>query len=175
MHSVFRFLDLEKLCLGDPEEGAREYLAQLAKMCESHTLTKEEEKAASSLASQAVRWARSPLARRVMKVEQETKKLYREMPFTLAVPSNRFSSAFPQDETSLVQGMIDLWFVEEDGQAVLVDFKTDRLPFEKAEAILKERYRIQINAYQEAIERATGRMVKERYIWLIREGRAIAL
>lgn len=175
MHSVFRFLDLEKLCLGDPEEGAREYLAQLAKMCESHTLTKEEEKAASSLASQAVRWARSPLARRVMKVEQETKKLYREMPFTLAVPSNRFSSAFPQDETSLVQGMIDLWFVEEDGQAVLVDFKTDRLPFEKVEAILKERYRIQINAYQEAIERATGRMVKERYIWLIREGRAIAL
>jgi ATP-dependent helicase/nuclease subunit A len=71
--------------------------------------------------------------------------------------------------------MIDLWLEEEDGQAVLVDYKTDRLPFEKAEAILKERYRIQINAYQEAIERATGRMVKERYIWLIREGRAIAL
>ena len=59
--------------------------------------------------------------------------------------------------------MIDLWFVEEDGQAVLVDFKTDRLPFEKARPFSKS-VPDQINAYQEAIERATGRMVRALHL-----------
>ena len=95
------------------------------------------------------------------------------MPFTLAIPSSHLDPAFPADETSLVQGMIDLWFVEEDGQAVLVDFKTDRLPHGKSDDWLRDRYGIQIDSYAQAIARATGRQVKERIIWLIRQARAV--
>ncbi|NLA82445.1 MAG: hypothetical protein GX849_06440, partial [Clostridiaceae bacterium] len=72
-------------------------------------------------------------------------------------------------------GMIDLWFVEDDGQAILIDFKTDRLPKEDSDRLLRARYQIQIDAYADAIERATGRTVKERIIWVLREGRPLAM
>ena len=175
MHTVFRFLDLRKLRTAKHEEAIERYAEELARMRQEQTLTEEERQAATSLASQVVLWAKSSLAARILHVDETTGRLYREMPFTLAVPSSRFGSAFPEHETSLVQGMIDLWFVEDDGQAVLVDFKTDRLPPNSAEAVLKERYSIQIDAYSEAIERATGRRVKERIIWLVREARPVLL
>ena len=54
-------------------------------------------------------------------------------------------------EKILVQGIIDAYF-EEDGELVLVDYKTDRiLPGE--EKILEERYRTQLDDYAQALER----------------------
>lgn len=71
--------------------------------------------------------------------------------------------------------MIDLWFVEEDGQAVLVDFKTDRTGQGDARKLMTDRYGIQMAAYADAISRATGRRVKEKIIWLVRQGRPLLM
>jgi ATP-dependent helicase/nuclease subunit A len=71
--------------------------------------------------------------------------------------------------------MIDLWFIDQDDQAVLIDFKTDRLSQDPHEAdrLLRDRYKIQIDAYARAIQEATGRTVKERIVWLIRQSRQV--
>ena len=51
---------------------------------------------------------------------------------------------------------MDLFF-EEDGQLVLVDYKTDVVPTPEA---LVDRYKTQVDYYQEALEKLTGKKVK---------------
>jgi ATP-dependent helicase/nuclease subunit A len=174
MHLVFQFLDLRTL-RGQPMVKAEKiYASQLDRMVEALTLTEEARDAALTFTDQAVRWANSELAGRLLRVEETSGKVYREIPFTLALPSSHLDASFPADETSLIQGMIDLWFVEEDGAAILIDFKTDHLTGDRNDGWLRERYGVQIKFYAEAIARATGRKVKEKLIWLIREARAVA-
>ena len=172
MHLVFQFLDPRLLRGKDFDAAVKIYREQLDQLVSARTLTDNQRHAALSFADKAVSWADSDLAGRLLSVEDTSGKVYREMPFALALPSSRLDPAFPPDETSLVQGMIDLWFVEEDGQAVLVDFKTDRLTA-GGDDWLRQRYGIQIDFYTEAISQATGRRVKERVVWLIREARPV--
>ena len=75
------------------------------------------------------------------------------------------------DEYVLVQGAIDCCFIE-NGQWVLLDYKTDRTDDEDE---LKRRYEPQLRLYARALETLTGRPVKETLICLLRAGRTIAL
>ena len=61
----------------------------------------------------------------------------------------------------LIQGIIDVYF-EEDGDIVVADYKTDRVE-EGAELI--RRYQVQLDYYAEALERLTGKKVKEKIIY----------
>lgn len=175
LHTVLRFLDLAELAHCKPQDCLSLYRSQLESMVKEGILKGRDRDLAWQLAGETVRWAQSDLASRLLKAETSTGRVYREMPFTLALPSYSLSPQLPEGEVTLVQGMIDLWFVEEDGQAVLIDFKTDRLPEEDSDRLLRARYQIQIDAYAQAIERATGRPVKERIIWVVREGRPLVL
>lgn len=65
---------------------------------------------------------------------------------------------------TLLQGVIDCAFIEDDGW-VLVDYKTDR--FEDEEAF-KTRYAMQLEWYARALERITARPVKEMWLYAIR-------
>ena len=112
----------------------------------------------------------SPLGRRFARAAAE-KKLYREQPFVLFVPASEVREDYPADEEILVQGIIDAFF-EEDGGIVLVDYKTDRVD---APEELVNRYRVQLDAYGEALARVTGKSVKEKIIWSFALGREIIL
>ena len=68
------------------------------------------------------------------------------------------------DGQTLVQGVIDLCFLEADGW-VLVDYKTDAA--RDVQAVL-DRHRPQLALYQEALEELTGIPVAERLLWLVR-------
>ena len=75
----------------------------------------------------------------------------------------------------LVQGVIDLYFEEPDG-LVIVDYKTDRVPKSKSgEEELKSRYAIQLEYYADALERLTGKPVKEKVIFSFALGKEIFL
>ena len=80
----------------------------------------------------------------------------REQPFVLGI-----ETADGSGDYELVQGIIDLYFEEEDG-VVLVDYKTDRV---ETAAELAERYRIQLQYYARAIRRISGKTVKEILIY----------
>ena len=71
----------------------------------------------------------------------------------------------------LVQGIIDAWFIE-DGEIVLLDYKTDRV--EDEETLLR-RYRLQLELYKRALEAATNKKVKEVYIYSFDLGSVIKL
>ena len=88
-------------------------------------------------------------------------QLHKEQPFVLGVKTSEVYPGDLSDEILLIQGIIDVWFEEEDGLVVL-DYKTDRVS--EAEE-LKERYSVQLNYYAQALERLTGKPVKEKIIY----------
>ena len=102
------------------------------------------------------KFLKSDLCKRMKKADQK-RKLYREQPFVLGLAANRMEESFPAMEKVLIQGIIDAYF-EEDGEIVLVDYKTDAI---KEPLELIERYGIQVEYYREALEKLTGRRVKE--------------
>jgi len=61
----------------------------------------------------------------------------------------------------IVQGAVDLCFLEPDG-VVVVDFKTDRVD---SMSELKKRYAAQLGIYSVACEKIFGKSVKERIIY----------
>jgi len=74
-------------------------------------------------------------------------------------------------EELLVQGTIDCCFVE-DGQWVLLDYKTDRTDDMDA---LRAHYEKQLNVYALALERVTGMPVKQRLLCLLESGGTLAV
>ena len=70
-----------------------------------------------------------------------------------------------------MQGMIDAYF-EEDGELVLVDYKTDKVWNRRPENLV-EKYQVQLQYYKEALERLTQKKVKEVYLYSLYLGREI--
>ena len=94
--------------------------------------------------------------------EADTKgKLYKEQPFVMAIEANRVNPGFPQDESMLIQGIIDAYY-EKDGKIYLMDYKTDRV--NKKEDLI-QRYQTQLDYYKEALEKLTGKEVGGIYIY----------
>ncbi len=88
-------------------------------------------------------------------------RLKKEQPFVLGVDAREIYPKEQEGEEILVQGIIDVYFEEPDGLVVL-DYKTDRA---RDAGELKERYHAQLDYYAKALERMTGRRVKEKIIY----------
>lgn len=97
--------------------------------------------------------------------------LMREKPFMMGIDAGRLDEKFPDGEMVLIQGIIDAFFVE-DGEIVLLDYKTDKV---SNETELVSRYRIQLDYYKEALEASTNMKVKEVYIYSFSLGKEIPL
>ena len=89
------------------------------------------------------------------------KELFKEQPFVLGIGADKLDAGFPASETVLVQGVIDVFFYEND-EIVLADYKTDKVSCREE---LIKRYQTQLDYYQMALEQITGKRVKERYLY----------
>ena len=119
------------------------------------------EEAAAVPAEEVAAFWQTPLADRIRRADQQG-RLFREQPFILGVPLAEIDAAHAESrETVLIQGIADLYF-EEEGELILVDYKTDRVA--QAE-VLAARYRTQLDYYRRALEQATGKIVGETYIY----------
>lgn len=95
---------------------------------------------------------------------RNAKAVCKEEPFVMTLKSNEvFDQVFGNsDEDILIHGIIDCYFEEDDG-LVLLDYKTD---FVTSEEEIRNRYKIQLDMYKQALEKATGKRVKNVYIYL---------
>ena len=112
---------------------------------------------------------KTDLARNMIEAKSRT-DLYKEQPFVLGIPASKLDNKFPETETVLIQGVIDAFYYDEDGDMILVDYKTDRV---QAPQELITRYKAQLDYYQEALEQITGKKVKKRVIYSFRLGKEI--
>ena len=92
----------------------------------------------------------------------EAKEIKRETPFYLNINS---SDIYPEtNEKILVQGVIDLYYINKNNELILVDYKTDYVENKKEEYLI-EKYKIQLYLYQKALEKALNRKVNHIYIY----------
>ena len=104
---------------------------------------------------------KSQLAPR-MKAAAMRDDLFREKPFVMG-------NHEMEEEMVLIQGIIDVFWVEEDG-IVLLDYKTDRVD---SATRLRDMYKEQLDLYAEALERIFRLPVKEKYLYSFRLNQAI--
>ncbi|MBO7425436.1 MAG: PD-(D/E)XK nuclease family protein, partial [Clostridiales bacterium] len=111
----------------------------------------------------------SDLFKRITKAEIAD-KAYFEQPIMFSI------GVKDTDDDTLVQGVIDVMFMEGD-EAVIVDYKTDRIGSDddtEIKKILEEKHKLQLDLYAASVE-ASGIKVKEKIIWLVRKGREFVL
>ena len=160
IHLALQYLDFS----GKSDEvGVR---AQLEAMRVQRKLTDEQVEAVDVRA--IVRFLQSPLAERIRASEQ----VEREYRFSLLRPVRDFAVVNSDDEV-LLQGVVDCFF-EEDGELVVVDFKTDRVTRAQLEE-RAEHYRPQLEAYSMALSRVTGKRVKEKLLYFFSAGEEVRL
>lgn len=132
--------------------------SELARLVDGGFLSEDEGKAVNIGA--AKRFFMSPLAERIFASDN----VMREKKFAALFPAKFF---YPEltgeaaEEKIVVQGIADCVFVE-DGELVIVDYKTDTGV--DTEALL-DRYSAQLEIYREALSQALGMPVKETLLY----------
>lgn len=167
VHNFFRYANLNAIMASPDEKTIAEQLRIMEGM---NMFTKEEafELTKSIPAFQA--YYTSDLACKIYAKQKENRgKVFREIPFTLKLACSEVfaDKSFDTADFTYVQGIIDCWY-EEDGKAVLIDYKTDHIrgSDEEIRDILQKRYQTQITVYARAIKDIKGIDVKESIIWL---------
>ncbi len=99
-------------------------------------------------------------------------QLLREFKFSILAPAEMFYENAGKDDLML-QGVVDCCF-EEDGELVLIDFKTDNV-FGSQIDDRAESYRKQLDIYAYALKRITGKNVKEKVLYFFSPSVAVKL
>lgn len=156
VHKVFELLDLGRTySYGELDEQIRLWISQGA-------IGEEYDKVIWR--KDILAFLESDLGKRVRKAASQ-KKVWKEKQFVMGVPFSEMSEDEESSSYVVVQGIIDLYFEEEDG-LVLVDYKTDRIK-DQDSSILVRRYKVQLDYYRRALEQMTGKKVKECYIYSV--------
>ncbi|EET60136.1 ATP-dependent nuclease subunit A [Marvinbryantia formatexigens DSM 14469] len=103
-----------------------------------------------------------PLAQRMAQAAVRG-QLFREQQFVLSVPAGDIRREWQAGGPVLIQGIIDAYFIE-DGQIVLVDYKTDFVKFEEASSLYRK-YAVQLDYYEIALTRLAHLPVSEKLIY----------
>lgn len=94
---------------------------------------------------------------------KNAKLVFREEPFYINISANEiYQNGI--NENILVQGIIDLYYIDQEDNVILIDYKTDYVP-EKNEEYLIEKYAKQLNLYKIALEKAIKKEVNKVYIY----------
>jgi len=93
---------------------------------------------------------------------KKAKQIKKEVPFYINIPANMMYQN--TDETILVQGIIDLYYIDEDDNLILIDYKTDKV-IAGEEYTLEEKYKVQLEIYKKALEEALGKEVNKAMIY----------
>ena len=157
-HKLLQFCDLERFSRHGAEEEIR-------------TLTEKKFLSERDAELVRVKEAELFLKSRLLSDMMGAKELYREFRFNVKLPARMFAEderarELLEDETLLVQGVIDCLILDNEGEYHLVDYKTDRLSREElgdralAEAKLRDAHSRQLGYYAEAVKLIFGKYPK---------------
>ena len=153
-HRVMECLDYNKI------ESLDDVKADIKKMLDSEKMNSMQ--AGCIKAEDVYEFVKSPIGQRIKEAVKKN-NVRREQPFMF------------EYDRQLVQGVIDLYMIEDD-KIVLVDYKTDRVKKGKAgEQELIRRYSVQLDYYALALVQLTGLEVKEKIIYSFALGKQISL
>ena len=99
-------------------------------------------------------------------------RVLREFKFSLLRPASKY---FPDaaDDEILLQGVIDC-ATEKDGRLTIIDYKTDSVT-EQTVGARAAIYQSQVEAYAEAMQDITGKVVERRILYFLKPGIAVEI
>ena len=92
---------------------------------------------------------------------RKAKLVEKEKAFYINLPADYIYNNGLKDEI-LIQGIIDLFYINEQDELILVDYKTD---YVKDEEELLEKYNKQLELYEMALEQSLNKKVSKKYIY----------
>ena len=107
----------------------------------------------------------------IWKEMKKAKKVYKERPFFINIPAKEIYKE-EIEEKILIQGIIDLYYINENDEIILVDYKTDYVEKGKEQELIGK-YKKQLELYCKAIEEANKKQVSRIYIYSVYLGREI--
>jgi len=160
---------LVHLCIQKLDETKEYTLEDIKKLTNDLVIKKiitEEEKDAIDI-NLIYKYTKSQLFKEL----KHAKFISKEQPFYINIPAKEIikeAKDANSDKNILVQGIIDLYYIDQNDKLILIDFKTDYISNKlNAEEEIKEKYKVQLEIYKRALEQALGRKVDKAEIFLI--------
>ena len=165
VHKLFRFTDMNRASISP--EDAQDALRELY---EEKILKEDELERAYEYADALYGFASSDTGLELREAAANDKAEY-EKPIVFAAKAG-------DSEDALIQGIIDCIYYDKNGEAVIIDYKTDRFPDHMTEGQREgetvKRHRMQLDLYAAAV-RAAGIEVSRKMVYLVRYGQFVDL
>ena len=142
------------------EEYNLEKISELIQKLKNKEIITEKESKAINM-SKILAFTKSDIAKEL----KEAKEIYKEKPFYINVPAREIYEE-NCEENILVQGIIDLYYIDKDDNLKLLDYKTDYVEPGNEQELVKK-YSKQLELYKEALEEALNKKVEKVYIYSV--------
>lgn len=166
-HFVLQHLDEKMIKTED------DLLTALAEAVEDGVITETQKEALDT--EKLTLFYKSGLAGRLKK----SKRVYKEYSFYAPADADAIfkeeKTLFSKEDKVLLQGTIDCFFFEEDGNIILIDYKTDAVRTKEEAAERAENYKIQLDCYNFALKTVFGKEAGEGYIYFLNCNEAVRM
>lgn len=101
---------------------------------------------------------------------RQAKEVHKEQPFYINIPAKEvIREAENSNKNILVQGIIDLYYIDKNDNLILIDFKTDYISNEpNAKEKILDKYKVQLEIYKTALEQALNRKTSKTALCLVK-------
>lgn len=163
-HLAMQLLDFSKFDTEDVSKIREEVKLQINSFVEKNIMSLDE--AETININWIVKLIQSDIFKEIY-IANKSEKLFKEKAIDYNIKlKNLFKDEnIEEDEKIMVVGIIDLFFENENGEIILLDYKTDYVTKENLEEV-KKRYKVQLDLYKSAIEDISGKKVAKKGLYL---------
>jgi len=111
-------------------------------------------------------WIEKFLSSDIIRRAKQSPKVQREVPFVVKRKANELYEHINSDKDVLIQGIIDMCFLEDD-RWVIIDYKTNKVTPKNTKKMILDEYKTQLNIYKQALEDITGKKVSQVGLYLL--------
>jgi len=163
-HLAMQLIDFSKFDTEDVSKIREEVKLQINSFVEKNIMSLDE--AETININWIVKFIQSDIFKEIY-IANKSEKLFKEKAIDYNIKlKNLFRyENISEDEKIMVVGIIDLFFENENGEIILLDYKTDYVTKENLEEV-KERYKVQLDLYKSAIEDISDKKVAKKGLYL---------
>lgn len=164
VHRLMQFTDLEGYL---EAENKKDYIEKQKDLLVERGLIREE--ISEHIKINAIEdFLNSELGQRLLTAfNKNPDNVLKEMPFTFDIEATElYKDVDITDRPLQITGIIDNCFIE-DGEWVLIDYKTDRIRDEQTRKSRLDEYSLQLSLYKKALEKLTNLKVKESHLYFL--------
>ena len=163
-HLAMQLIDFSKFDTEDISKIREEVKLQINSFVEKNIMSLDEIETINI--NWIVKFIKSDIFKEIY-IANKSEKLFKEKAIDYNIKlKNLFKDEnIEEDEKIMVVGIIDLFFENENGEIILLDYKTDYVTKENLEEV-KKRYKVQLDLYKSAIEDISGKKVAKKGLYL---------